>query len=138
MPAAYRIDQALDLSVNVWHRDITTQDWLDQLLRLAADPDFPASRTLIDMTTVGEFVFPDVELVDELVGDDLARGTIPDVLVVVVPTRVSTKYVRGEAARRGFRAEIFPDLEAACRYLDVDAPLLGAIVDDLRRVIDSA
>jgi len=96
----YRIDQAVDCMIVVWNRDITADDQVPHLLRLAADPDWPLGRHLTDRTTVGEVTLPDPLLIDALVEGSSMRDEIARV-ILVRPGFLAEQWIQDSGSETG-------------------------------------
>jgi hypothetical protein len=132
MGIAYRIDRARGLTVFVWHGTVTERDTIDHLLQLAADTEWPNGRlSLTDLTTVGDVVLPDADLLDELVAGTDLREKLEKV-VVVRPELLRGSSIKEAAASVGMDPKPFGDLESACAHLGVDVHVVRATIADLR------
>jgi len=132
----YRIDQALDCTIVVWDGDITADDHVQHLLRLAADPNWPPGRHLTDLTTVGEVTLPDPQLVDALVEGSPMRDEIAKV-IVVRPGFLGERWIQDSGASETGVPEVCTNVAAACVYLGVDPTVIRSTLDELRSPLDS-
>jgi hypothetical protein len=133
----YGIDRELDCTIVVWDGDITGDDHVRHLLRLAADPDWPPARHLTDLTTVGEVTLPDPLLVDALVEGSPMRDEIAKV-ILVRPGFLGEHWLQDSGASVTGVPEVCTDVAAACAYLGVDPVVVRSRLDGLRSPIDSA
>src|SRR5262245_50996714 len=133
VPTAYTIDHNAGLAVHVWHGTVTMKESVDEVVRMAADADWPPEQTIVDLTTVGEFVPPDVELLRELM-DGSGIDAADFLIAFVVPPSVSIDEIERESAERGLTAaQTFSDLTAACTALGMDKERVERMVDTLRQ-----
>lgn len=116
MGIVYRIDQALDCTIVVWDGDITADDHVHHLLRLAADPDWPPARHLTDLTTVGEVMLPDPLLMDALVEGTPIRDEIAKV-IIVRPGFLCEHWIQDSGASVTGLPEVCTNVAAACASL---------------------
>jgi hypothetical protein len=132
----YRIDRELDCTVVVWDGDVTADDHVQHLLRLAADPDWPPARHLTDLTTVGEVTLPDPRLMDALVEGSPMREIAK--VILVRPGFLGDDWIQDSGASVIGVPEVCTDVGAACVYLGVDPVVMRSTLDELRSPIDSA
>jgi len=132
----YRIDQQLDCTIVVWDGDITADDHVQHLLRLAADPDWPPARHLTDLTTVGEVALPDPLLMDALVEGSPMRDEIAKV-IIVRPGFLGEHWIQDSGASATGVPEVCTNVEAACVYLGVDPTVMRSTLVELRSPLDS-
>jgi hypothetical protein len=137
MGIVYRIDPALDCTVVVWDGDVTADDHVQHLLRLAADPDWPPARHLTDLTTVGEVTVPDPKLMDALVEGSPMRDEIAKV-IIVRPGFLRENWTQDSGASEVGVPEVCTNVAAACSYLGVDPTAMRFTLDELRSPLDSA
>jgi hypothetical protein len=132
MSIRYHADRELGCTVAVWDGDVTGEDARKHLVRLAGDPNWPPGPLhLADLRTTAAVSIPDPELVELLFeGSTLAGGI--RIAVVVRPDFLAGTDERFDATMGEMNAATFVDLGAACRYLDVDATRISAIVDELK------
>jgi hypothetical protein len=132
----YRIDQQLDCTIVVWDGDITADDHVQHLLRLAADPDWPPARHLTDLTTVGEVALPDPLLMDALVEGSPMRDEIAKV-IIVRPGFLGEHWIQDSGASATGVPQVCTNVEAACVYLGVDPTVMRSKLVELRSPLDS-
>jgi hypothetical protein len=132
----YRIDQALDCTIVVWDGDITADDHMQHLLRLAADPDWPPSRHLTDLTTVGEVTLPDPRLMDALVEGSPMRDEIAKV-ILVRPGYLDEDWIQDSGASVNGVPEVCTNLAAAGVHFGVDPTSMQSALDQLRSPLNS-
>ncbi len=118
----------------VWNRDITADDQVPHLLRLAADPDWPLGRHLTDRTTVGEVTLPDPLLIDALVEGSSMRDEIARV-ILVRPGFLAEQWIQDSGSETGV-PEVCTDVEAACVCLVVDPTVMRSTLVELRSPLD--
>jgi hypothetical protein len=137
MGIVYRIDQALDCTIVVWDGDITADDHVQHLVRLAADPDWPPGRHLTDFTTVGEVMLPDPRLMEALVEGSPMRDEIVKV-IIVRPGFLGEHWIEDSGASVVGVPEVCTNVAAACVYLGVDPTVMQSALDELRSPLDSS
>ncbi len=132
MPIRYRADRALGCTIAVWNGDITGEDALQHVFRLAEDGNWPpGSLHLADLTTVATVSIPDPELVDLLFEGTTLAADIR-IAVIVRPDFVSTVDTRYDTSMGTMNAATFTDLTAACDYLRLDSRDVAAVIEALR------
>lgn len=126
------IDEKLGLTVVVWDGDVSEQESLDHLVRLAEDTRWPPGRRhLADIRSLGRATMPPRELAEELIaGTDLHRTL--ERVVVARPTRVESDNIPLTAAFLGIAASTFSDLETACAHLGVDVDTVRGMISGIR------
>jgi hypothetical protein len=128
----YRIDKTLDGVVAVWDGSITPQDHAEQVVRLAADTDWPPGRFhLTDATTVADFTLPDPGLVDVLLEGTGVREHVAKV-VIVRPEFLRGSCIEESGASFGGTTKAFSDITSACAHLGVNDRTIRATIDGLR------
>jgi hypothetical protein len=132
----YRIDQGLDCTIVVWDGDITADDHIQHLLRLAADPDWPPARHLTDLTTVGEVTLPDPLLMDALVEGSPMRDEIVKV-IIVRPGFLGEHWMQDSGASVTGVPEVCTNVAAACVHLGLDPTVMRSTLDELRSPLNS-
>lgn len=136
MGIVYRIDQGLDCTIVVWDGDITADDHIQHLLRLAADPDWPPARHLTDLTTVGEVTLPDPLLMDALVEGSPMRDEIVKV-IIVRPGFLGEHWMQDSGASVTGVPEVCTNVAAACVHLGLDPTVMRSTLDELRSPLNS-
>jgi hypothetical protein len=132
MSIRYRADRALGCTIAVWDGDITGQDALEHVLRLAEDRDWPpGSLHLADLRTVATVSIPDPELVEVLFEGTTLAADIR-IAVILRPDFVSTADARYDTAMGTMNAATFAELDAACEYLGLDPRDVAAVIEGLR------
>ena len=134
MSIRYRAERALGCTIAVWDGDITGDDALQHVFRIAGDPDWPPGpRHLADLTTVGTVTIPDPELVEILFEGTNLTAEIR-IAVILRPDFVSTAAdARFETSMGTMNAATFVELDAACQYLALNSRDVAAIIEALRR-----
>lgn len=133
MPIRYRADHLLGCTIAVWDGDITGDDALQHVFRIAEDRDWPpGSLHLADLTTVGTVSIPDPELV-ELLFEGTTLAADIRIAVIVRPDFVSAADARYETSMGTMHATTFTELDAACVYLGLDSRDVAAVIEALRR-----
>ena len=136
MGIVYRIDQGLDCTIVVWDGDVTADDHIQHLLRLAADPDWPPARHLTDLTTVGEVTLPDPLLMDALVEGSPMRDEIVKV-IIVRPGFLGEHWMQDSGASVTGVPEVCTNVAAACVHLGLDPTVMRSTLDELRSPLNS-
>ncbi len=132
MPIRYRADRALGCTIAVWDGDITGEDALKHVLRLAEDTDWPpGSLHLADLRTVATVSIPDPELV-ELLFEGTTLATDIKIAVIVRPDFLSAPDPRYDTSMGTMNATAFTELDAACEYLGVASRDVAAVIEALR------
>jgi len=126
------IDETLGLTVVVWDGDISEQEAVDHLVRIAQDPRWPPGRRhLADIRTLGRAEMPPRELLEELIaGTDVRRAV--ERVVVARPTRIGSGNIPLTAASLGMTTTPFSDLDEACAYLGVEPQIIRGMIDSIR------
>ena len=116
--------------------DITADDHVQHLLRLAADPDWPPARHLTDLTTVGEVTLPDPLLMDALVeGSPIPRQITK--VILVRPGFLGEHWIQDSGASVAGVPEVCTNVAAACIHLGVDPTRMRSTLEELRAPLDS-
>jgi hypothetical protein len=138
MPIGYRGDRSLGCTIAVWDGDLTGEDMHDQLFRLASDPEWPPGpRHLVDATTLGRVILPDLELVELLYeGTNLVNKT--RIAFVVSADFFAADRPLFQRATYEFDAATFADLDRACEYLDLDITAVRSIIHSLRHQLGAS
>jgi hypothetical protein len=131
------MDRQGNLICNLWEGTVTADEWLEQVRRLTAEPDWPAItrmvcdlRTVKDVSTIGEAVIGQaVELLRAAPGDlRVKRCAIP----ASDAFRIATIYQNALAPYAG-SVIVFNSLDRACIYLGLDLAATEATLESLRR-----
>jgi hypothetical protein len=125
----YRLDTAQGLTLVVWDDDVTADESTSYVMRLSADFDWPPGLLhLTDLTTAGEVVAPDRDLLGELVA-----GHDPFRMAIIAPAAsgVASRFEHA-AASIGSNAVMFDGLRAACAWLGIDDAATRVTLDAIR------
>lgn len=139
MGIAHKLVPELGLTVVVWHGDVTADDSVNHLVRLAEEQHWPPGLLhLTDMRTVKTVTLPDPELL-ELLFDGSHWRDEDLVKVVIVPAEMLRgTTVEDAAAGLGMNADVFGDVANACARLGIDPIPIARMVDALRAEIDDS
>ena len=134
---AYHCDPTLRCTFIVWDGDVTPEQWVEQVERVAGDRAFPPGPLLFgDLSTVGDAPSITTDVIAEMARRWLthANGTQPDAAVAIVANRSRDKVRQFvlELERSGIRAMVFEEHRAACTWLGLDTESARTILKGLR------
>jgi hypothetical protein len=139
MGIAHKLVPELGLTVVVWHGEVTAEDSVNHLVRLAEEPHWPPGLLhLTDMRTVTSVTLPDPELLGLLFEGSHWRDEDLDKVVIVAAELLRGTTVEDAAAELGMSADVFGDVGSACARLGIDPIPIARMVDGLRSEIDES
>jgi hypothetical protein len=132
MAIAHRLIPELGLSIVVWHAEVTADDSVDHLVRLAEEPSWPPGVLhLIDMRTVTSMTMPDPELLELLFEGSPWRYEDLDKVVIVAAESLQQTMVQDAVANFGMNVHLFVDVASACTHLRIDPLLISDTLEKL-------
>ena len=138
MGIAHKLVPELGLTVVVWHGDVTVEDSVNHLVRLAEEPHWPPGLLhLTDMRTVTSVTLPDPELLGLLFEGSHWRDEDLEKVVIVAAELLRGTTVKDSAAAFGMNADVVGDVTSACAHLRLDPNPIARLVDELRSEIEA-
>src|SRR5215472_8436673 len=125
MPITYRCDSDRRCTFEIWHGDVTSDQWHAHANSVLADPLFPPGpRILVDMRTSGGAPSITDSVVREI-GERLnaERDVMEKMQLAIVPNGAWSKaqlLIDQEISIPGLRAMTFTGLGTACTWLSLD------------------
>jgi hypothetical protein len=133
MGIAHSLLPDLELTIVVWHGDVTAADSVDHLLRLAEEPDWPPGLLhLTDMRTVEQVTLPDPELLELVFEGSHWRDEDLVKVVIVSPELLQRTTVQDAATAFGMTATVVADVASACAQLGINPARVESVLDELR------
>jgi hypothetical protein len=131
MGIAYSIDPDGDGIVVVWDGEVSDDEHVEHILRLAEDRRWPPTRFhLTDFTSVTATTQPNWHVIDALVDGTQMRDGVEQVVVIGVGD--NAEELAQSARDLALRPKVFTDLDDACKHLGIDAAQARATVTQLR------
>jgi hypothetical protein len=136
MGVGYRLDHELALTLTVFDGAVTGDEWRSTVREIFADASWPPGRlNLTDLRTA------DLSAVTRSDRAEIYKMNALNANKLVGMKSATVGGANFETARAferddrssGLRIIPFDDLSPACRWLGVDALVIGAMIDDLRR-----
>jgi hypothetical protein len=138
MSIAHRLLPDVGLTVVVWHEEVTAEESVEHLVRLAEDPCWPpGSLHLTDMRTVTTVTLPDPELLELLFEGSHWRDEDLEKVVIVAAELLRRTIVEDAANALGINARVVGDVASACAHLRIDPVRIAITLDELMSEIES-